>query len=139
MISLFPNMAKETRGITSAGRTYPNRKNRKTNIVVVRNLLQRQERRRGEMRRDSYVIDVNRERNCYSCGGFGYLVQNCKRQGTVDQEKKIEYKNNQNTMNNLNREENLIILNQVLVVIDLQCSVEQQKIYLVAIQRIRTS
>ena len=74
MISLFPNMAKETRGITSAGRTYSNRKNRKTNIVVVRNLLQRQERRRGEMRRDSYVIDVNRERNCYSCGGFGYLV-----------------------------------------------------------------
>jgi len=27
-----------------------------------------------------YVMDVDRERNCYSCEGFGHLVQNCRRQ-----------------------------------------------------------
>jgi len=27
---------------------------------------------------NSYTIDVNRERNCYSYERFGYLVRNCK-------------------------------------------------------------
>ena len=25
---------------------------------------------------DSYTMDVNRERNCYSCRGFGHLAKN---------------------------------------------------------------
>ena len=27
-----------------------------------------------------YAMNVNRKRNFYSCGGFGYLAWNCKRQ-----------------------------------------------------------
>jgi len=26
-----------------------------------------------------YAMDVDRGRNCYSCGGFGYLAWNCRR------------------------------------------------------------
>jgi len=50
----------------------------RTNIVVVRNSLQRQGGKGGEIRRNPYVIDVDRRRNCYSCGEFGYLIRNCK-------------------------------------------------------------
>ena len=46
----------------------------RTNAVVVRHPLQEQERRE---RRDSYMMDVDRGRNCYSCERFGYLVGNC--------------------------------------------------------------
>jgi len=46
---------------------------KKTNIVVIRNSLQRQGGRKG-IRRDPYVMDVNRGRNCYNCGEFGHLV-----------------------------------------------------------------
>jgi len=44
------------------------------NVVVVRNSLQRQGGREEKMRKDLYVMDINRERNCYSCRGFGYLT-----------------------------------------------------------------
>jgi len=30
-----------------------------------------------------YTVDVDRERNCYSCGGFGHLVRNYKNQKIV--------------------------------------------------------
>ena len=33
-------------------------------------------------RRDSYVMDVDRERNCYNCKEFGYLARNCRNRGT---------------------------------------------------------
>ena len=56
------------------GRTYSNKKIEKTNVVVVRNPLQGQERRNRETKRDSYTMDVNRRRNCYSYGGFGHLA-----------------------------------------------------------------
>jgi len=50
----------------------------RTNIVVIRNPLL--EQGRGIIRRNSYVMEINRERNCYSCEGFGHLVQNCRNQ-----------------------------------------------------------
>ena len=56
---------------------------KRTNTVVVRNLLQEQGRRERGIRRNPYAMDVDRGRNCYSCRGFGYLAQNCRRQGIV--------------------------------------------------------
>ena len=41
------------------------------------------------MRRDSYAMDIDRRRNCYSYGGFGHLVQNCRRWEIVGQERRI--------------------------------------------------
>ena len=57
------------------------------------------------------MIDMNRGRNCYSCGGSGYLAQNYKNWRIVDQERRIEYGNNRNISNNLKEEENLVVLN----------------------------
>jgi len=31
------------------------------------------------MRRDPYAMNINRGKNCYSCGGFGYLAWNCRK------------------------------------------------------------
>ena len=70
-------------------------------------------------------MNVNRGSNCYSCEEFGYLVQNCRRQEIIGQKERIEYEENQNTINNLNGEEDLIVLNQVSVATtDLQYLVE---------------
>ena len=46
----------------------------RTNIVMVRNTLQGQGEREEETRRNPYIMDIDRERNSYSCGGFGHLV-----------------------------------------------------------------
>jgi len=51
---------------------------KRTNTVVVRNFLQGQRRRRGEIRRNSYTIQVDRRRNCYSYGDFGHMTRNYK-------------------------------------------------------------
>ena len=40
-------------------------------------------------RQDPYAIDVNRGRNCYSYGGFGHLVRNCKNKGIIEQGRKL--------------------------------------------------
>ena len=45
---------------------------KRTNIVVVRN--QRQGQRMGLLRKDSYVIEVDKKRNCYACSGFGHMA-----------------------------------------------------------------
>ena len=50
----------------------------RTNTVVVRNSLQRQGEKEEEIRRDPYVMDVDKRRNCYSYGEFGYLARNCR-------------------------------------------------------------
>jgi len=62
------------------------------------------------MRRDPYVIDIDKKRNCYSCGGFGYLVWNYRNQGIVSQGRRVEYGNNMNNTNNLKKEESLVVL-----------------------------
>jgi len=56
------------------------------------------------------MINIDRERNYYSCGGFGHLAQKYKRQGIVGQGRRAEYEDNRNTRNNLNRERDLIVL-----------------------------
>ena len=64
------------------------------------------------MRRNSYTIEVDRRRNCYSCGSFGHLARNYKNRGKIGQEKKIEHRDNSNNrQRNLNGEENLIVFN----------------------------
>ena len=52
---------------------------KRTNAVVIKNPLQGNGERIGEVRRDPIVMDMNREKNCYSCKGFGHLVWNCKK------------------------------------------------------------
>ena len=56
------------------------------------------------------MMDVDRERNCYSCRGFGNLVKNYRNQEIIGQGKRIEYGNNVNTLNNLKEKESLIVL-----------------------------
>ena len=45
----------------------------RTNTVIAKNSLQGQ--RREEMRRNIYVINVDREKNCYSCGDFDETIE----------------------------------------------------------------
>ena len=56
--------------------------------------------------------------NCYSCGGFGHLVRNCRNRGNrIGKERRLGYRerrmiergNEQNR--NLNRERDLIVSN----------------------------
>jgi len=56
------------------------------------------------------VIDVDKKRNYYSCGGFGHLVQNCRNWRIVGQERRIEYEDNMNMRDNLKEEESLVVL-----------------------------
>jgi len=51
---------------------------KRTNAVVVKNSLQEQRGREGEIRRNIYIMNIDRERNCYSCGEFGHLMKNCR-------------------------------------------------------------
>jgi len=78
----------------------------RTNTVVVRNPLQ--EQREGGIRRDPYIMDVDRGRNCYSYGGFGHLAWNCRNQEIVGQMRRIEYRDN---LNKVNEKESLVVLN----------------------------
>ena len=58
-----------------------------------------------------YTMDVDRGRNCYSCGEFGHLIQNYRRQ-IMGQGRRMEYEDNcNNGQSNLNREKDLIVLN----------------------------
>ena len=57
-----------------------------------------------------YTMDVNKGRNCYNCEEFGYIARNCKNREIVEQEKRVDYKDNGKN-HNLNEKENLIVLN----------------------------
>jgi len=49
-------------------------------------------------------MDVDKNnRNCYACGGFGYLARYCRNRGT-EMNKRMETKNN----NNLNGDRDLM-------------------------------
>jgi len=63
------------------------------------------------MRKDPYIVDVDRRRNFYSCGSFGYLGQNCRSWKIIGQGRRMEYGDNLNMgQNNLNEKESLIVL-----------------------------
>ena len=57
-------------------------------------------------------MGVDREnRNCCKCGGFGHLSRNCRNRGMnnkIEEGRRLKYRNNR--QNNLNRKENLIVL-----------------------------
>jgi len=44
-------------------------------------------------RRDPYVMEIDRGRNCYACGSFGHMACHCRnrRRGRVMEEKRVEY------------------------------------------------
>jgi len=76
----------------------------RTNIVIVYPT-----QRAGLVQCSLYAMDVDRKKNCYSCGEFGHLAQNCKRQ-IMGQRRMVEYENNRNNKDNLNGEGDLIVL-----------------------------
>ena len=43
-----------------------------------------------------YIIEVDYSKNCYNCGIFEHLVRNCRDQKSVEQKKRVEYRDNQN-------------------------------------------
>ena len=68
----------------------------RTNIVIVQNFLQGQERRGERMRKNLYVMDINRDRNCYSCSEFEHLARNCRNKRIIGKERRLEHKRNEN-------------------------------------------
>ena len=63
---------------------------KRMNAIVIRNLG----RQIGLPRRDPYVMDVDRGRNCYNCGGFGHLARSCRNRGIgnkIGKGKRLEY------------------------------------------------
>jgi len=63
----------------------------RTNVVVVRDV----EQEVGvSLRRDLYAMEMDRERNCYACGGFGHMARHCRnrRRGRAMEERRAEYR-----------------------------------------------
>ena len=88
----------------------------RTNAVVVRGAGQ------GAgvpPKQDSYAMEVDRGRNCYTCGGFGHIARHCRnwgQRGRVVENRRAEYGGGRieeilNFVNNLKEEENLEFLN----------------------------
>jgi len=88
----------------------------RTNVVVVRGQGQGV---KVSSRRDPYVMEVDRGRNCYACGGFGHMAYHCRnrgQRGRMAENRRVEYKRGRieeitNFANNLKEEENLELLN----------------------------
>ena len=90
----------------------------RTNVVMVH------PNQRAEFAQHNlYTIDVDqRNRNCYSCRGFGHLVRNCRNRRTenrIGEARRLEYRQNngqrlmiegENRQNNLNWDGDLIVL-----------------------------
>ena len=88
----------------------------RTNAVVVRG----QEQGMGiPPRRDPFAMEVDRGRNCHTCGGFGHMACHCRnrgQRGRVMENRRMEYGGGRieeimNNGNNLKVEENLEFLN----------------------------
>jgi len=81
----------------------------RTNVVMVQ--LQQ---RIGLMQRNPYAMEVDRRRNCYTCGGFGHMAchyRNRERE-RMEQGRRVEYEEgrfegNYEHLDNLKGEENL--------------------------------
>jgi len=86
----------------------------RTNAVVVRG-----QGAGVSPRRDPFAMDIDRERNCYACRGFGNMARNCRNWGIrerVGQNRRVEYGGGQieeitDISNNLKGAENLELLN----------------------------
>ena len=63
------------------------------------------------LRHNSYTMDINQERNYYSCRDFGYLAGNCINWEIIEQRRRIEYGNSSNNRDNWKEEESLVVLN----------------------------
>ena len=66
------------------------------------------------LRRDPYMMEVNRERNCYAYRGFGHMACHCRNQGgeRIANRRRLEYEGGRIERNhvyedNLKEEENL--------------------------------
>ena len=90
----------------------------RTNAVVVRELGAGQNA--GiPLRWDPYAMEVDRERNCFACRGFGHMACYCRNRGMrgrVAENRRVEYGGGRieeiaNFSNNLKEEENLELLN----------------------------
>ena len=57
----------------------------RTNTIMV-NLNQQSE---FVPKYDLYIIDVNRERSCYSCGSFEHLEKNCRNKEVVEKGRQL--------------------------------------------------
>ena len=84
-------------------------------------MIREQGQEMGTPRRDPYVMEVDRGRNCYTCGGFGYIAYHCRNQGRgrVAEERRLKYEERREELfeheNHLKEEENLETLEQVLI------------------------
>jgi len=71
------------------------------------------------LRRDPYVMEVDRGRNCYACRGFGHMAcnyRNREQRERVADNRRVEYGGGRieeivNLTNNLKEDENLELLN----------------------------
>lgn len=71
-------MAKETRDVSTKGyRTSSDRRSRKGECS--NNKKPRVGAENGATKERLYAMKIDRGRNCYSCGEFGHLAQNCRR------------------------------------------------------------
>ena len=87
----------------------------RTNTVVIRD--------QGQgvgipLRRDPFAMEVNRERNCYACGGFRHIACHCRNRGRGKpmDGRRVEYSRGRieeifDNSNNLKGGENLELLN----------------------------
>jgi len=60
------------------------------NTVVVNN----QGQRIGSQRRNSYAMEVDRGRNCYTCRGFEHMAWHCRNKGMgkkIGEGRRLEY------------------------------------------------
>jgi len=80
----------------NVGRAYSNRRDRKNKCSDDQKLLQGQESSGGKMRRNSYVMEIDRRRNCYSCGSFRYLASNYRNRRRIGQGRILEYERIEN-------------------------------------------
>ena len=80
----------------------------RTNVVIVRETEQMMG---APPRRDPYVMEVDRGRNCYACGGFGHMAHHCRNRRRVTEGRRLEFKGNYEHLNSLKEEENLESLN----------------------------
>ena len=52
-------------------------------------------------RRDPFAMDIDRERNCYACGGFGHMARHCRNRGGGRIEEINDHRDNLKGVENL--------------------------------------